>query len=301
MDSLVAPPSSLTVIEDLIFPSPPLRSTYEQIRVPIVLRSTGCWFSGSSGQGKSTAISYCAEALRLEFPSMPVLALNVHMLPANATRSIPVRLLQSIDHKKTSGDITQLKVRLAHTLAERALKSPLRQAVLLFDEAQALRIQDLFSLKDLSNDLVRHGAGLLTVMFGESPKMEALAEKTNAGDDSGLGERFFVRQLDLCTYDSLEDWQSLFKQMDECRFSSLSNQTVPEAFLMGASGNPLRLYSEAPYLWKALKAIKTPLSLRRIFTGIRWWILHAGNHVSKAERVPADLWNRAIAFGACLE
>lgn len=308
IDGDVTPPedshpdvNGLATIEDLIFPSPPLKKTYEQIRVPVVLRMSGCWFADKSGHGKSTAMSYCAEALRLEFPRMPVFVLNLHMLPANASRSIPIRLLEEVDHKVIGGETTRIKMRLAKSLAERAWQSPLRQVVLLFDEAQSLRPQDLFLLKDLSNDLACLSVGLLTVMFGESPKIEDLVDHTCAGEDHGLAERFFVKQLTLGKYESLDDWQSLLGQMDKCRFPELLNQTVPETFLINAaSGVAHRLESEALAFWKAIEKNKS-CSLRRTFTGIRWWILHAGSFLAKSERIPTDLWDSAMLYGACVE
>lgn len=291
---------SLAMVEDLVFYSPPLNRIYEQIRVPVVLRTSGCWFSDASGQGKSSAISYCAESLRSEFSQMPVFTLNLHMLPANASRSIPIRLLEMIDHKAVGGETTRIKIRLAKALAEKALRSPLRQVVLLFDEAQALRVQDLFLLKDLSNDLANRGVALLTIMFGESPKMETLVDKTHNGEDHGLAERFFVRKLDLCSYKKLNDWEVLMEKMDECRFPELDNKTVPEAFLVDVrNGTPHRMKMEAKDLWNAVNKMKSP-SLRRIFTGVRWWMLHAGRHLSKAEEIPDRLWGDAMAYGACV-
>jgi len=292
---------NLAIIEDFVFRSPPLEKTYNAIRVPVILRTSGCWFSGDSGQGKSTAITYCLESLRAEFPLMPVFMLNLHMLPTNASRSIPIRLLEEVEHKVKGGETTSIKIRLVNSLAERALRCPLRQIVLLFDEAQALRSQDLFLLKDLSNDLARLGVGMLTVMFGESPKMEDLADRTRSGENVGLAERFFVRRLDLCSYEALDDWQALLTQMDEVRFSELENRTVPEAFLVNAAdGAPHLLQTEARGLWKAIEKTNSP-SLRRIFTGIRWWILHAGHCLSQKKKVPKGLWESSMAYGACVD
>lgn len=303
-DQLPAPEASLAIIEDLIFPTAPLKNTYEKIRIPVVLRTSGCWFASASGEGKSTAATYCVEALRREFPLMPVFSINVHMLPATASRSIPTRLLAEVEHKVSRGDPTKLRMSLARSIAEHALRTPLRQCVLVLDEAQVLRTQDLFLMKDISNDLARHGTGFLTFMFGESPKMEVLESSTREGEDFGLAERFFVRRLDLCSYSSIVDWTSLLEQMDQCRFPELDGKTVPEAFLPPYRGQPYCLASEATRLWKALKQNRGDapnLTLRRIFTAIRWWILHAGISLQSNQAIPKNLWNRAIAYACCVE
>lgn len=303
-DQLPSPEVAIALVESLIFPTNPLMQTYEKIRVPIVLRTSGCWFSGASGEGKSTAAVYCVEALRTEFPLMPAFYLNAHMLPATASRSIPIRLLAEVEHKVLAGDPTKLRIRLARTIAERASQSSLRQCVLVIDEAQTLRIQDLFLLKDISNDLAGYSTGLLTIMFGESPKMEELENRIRSGEDFGLAERFFTRRLTLCPYASEGDWESLLKKMDECRFTELNGSTVPEAFLTDSHGKPYRLANESKRLWKALGRKRngaSTLTLRRIFTGIRWWILNAREPVRSQEPIPKDLWARAMAYAGCVD
>lgn len=288
------------VIEGLIFPTTPLVRTYEEIRVPVHLRTSGSWFSGASGQGKSTALEYCVEALKSEFPDLVVFALNHHMLPGNASRSIPLRLLDAIDGKAV-GDATRLRLRLVRLLAELCYGTAARQCVLFFDEAQALRPQDLFFLKDLSNDLARHNTGMLTFMFGESPKMDQLVGKSRSGEDLGLAERFFVRRLCLHGYDALSDWRSLLMQMDEVDFSILGGKTVPQYFLCNPVGTPYQMQSQVNALWEAFqpRGGHDPLpTLRRKFTAIRWWILQAGPYIRRHEEIPDGLWRRSVEYAA---
>ncbi len=300
-----APETLIAAIENVIFPSDPLDRTYQEIRIPVTLRTSGCWFGGASGQGKSTAMAYCLANLQKEFSGMPAFALNVHMLPATASRSIPLRLLDVVEHGDTTGEPTRLRLRLARHLAERASRTPLRQCVLLLDEAQALRPQDLFLLKDLSNDLALLGVGFLTIIFGESPKIEEVEQRTRSGEDFGLAERFFVKECVLAAYESRLDWESLLKAIDDYQVPELGDLSVPQKILLDASGTPHLMQGEASKLWDALQRAKddgaVAPTLRRIFTAIRWWLLHASKQLAAGKAVPDEAWAQAIRYATCVE
>lgn len=117
-------PSQLEIVEGLneatarlatlIFNSDPLKHTYRQLRIPLVIREPGCWFSAGFGEGKTSAVAYCVAALRKEFKGLPVYLINEYVLPSNELKSFFLKALQDSGHAFPDGTyMVKLRNRLS--------------------------------------------------------------------------------------------------------------------------------------------------------------------------------------------
>lgn len=295
---------TVSYIKKLTFVSNPLRRIYDSIRLPLYLNEPGCWFEAGSGEGKSTAVEYCYQALLAEIPSLPVFVINEHTLPASALRAFFIRMLDMAEHSCSTGETARLRIRLAKQLCMLAYECPLKMVVLLIDEGQAFRDVDLFILKDLSNDMERFGVTLLTFVFGEAPAMSNRVSTLNSGTSKGIAERFVGgHHLNFHTYKSASDWRSLFDEIDHRPFALLNGKTVAEYYFQFCDISEFSFTSEVDDFWSAIKNAKhnnSELNLRKIFTGFRWAILHVMKaSPKKLQHMPDGIWESAFSYAAC--
>lgn len=296
----------LACLENIVFVSPPLRRTYDEIRLPTYLNEKGCWIGASSQAGKTKALEYCEAALKMELPNAVVLRLNMHILPAATKRSFPIRLLQRLGIEQSSIDTTKLRIKLAKTIGDRLANAAQKLCILLLDESQAMTISDFYFLKDLSNDLLPWGVSLLTFVFGETPKMSNIVDQLQNGDEQGLAERFVRRELRLHTYDSTSDFHDLLQQMDEIRFEVFGSMSVTQYFLGSAFHRGFRFATEAARVFEAQRNAMergADVNLGRIFIALRW-ILARGGECEIFDRSGAALsegvLQNAIGYALCV-
>lgn len=295
---------TIPLIKKLTFVSDPLRRTYKSLRLPLHLNEPGCWFEAASGEGKSTAVEYCRQSLLAELPSLPVFSLNEHTLPAAALRDFFIRMLSMCGHPCLSGETARLRLRLAKHLSMLAMECPLNIVVLLIDEGQAFRDIDLLILKDLSNDMERYGAGLLTFIFGEAPAMTSRVDSLMCGNNKGVALRFIGgHRLTFHPYKSISDWNSLFSEIDQQRFDCLGGRTLAEHYFRFLDISEFCFVNEVEAFWASVnkRRAKSPaLNLRRIFIGFRWVILNViKSGDGKIKRLPYSLWEDAFDYAAC--
>lgn len=264
---------------NLVLASDPLQRTYEELRLPLYIREPGCWLSAPFGEGKSVAIEYCEQALSAEIPGLPVFVVNEHVLPGKELRSFLRSAL--IASKYDNPDATQtetLRNRLAQYWAELSSSSPLGCVVLLLDEGNSMREADEFLLKDLGNEISKHGGALQIFVFGESPKLDTLVAKRKSTARNGAVDRLWGgHKVRLHCYESESDWLSLFKQMDSATFEVLNKSCIREFFFGHMDISNYKMEEEMSRFWKAHKSLLKEggrnINLRRIFVGIRHAIL----------------------------
>ncbi len=266
-------------LERITFNSNPLKQTYSQIRIPLVVREPGCWFSAPYGEGKTSALSYCAAALRKEFKGLPVYLINEYVLPSNELKSFLIKALRESGHALSDGTfVVKLRNRLTSYWAELSAKSPLGCVVLIIDEGQALRPTDLYVLRDLGNDIAAKNGSLHTFIFGESPKLDTLVSKYGkTGGDEALGGAFDRilggHKLSIFGYTTLDDWKSLFIDMDNRKLAEFGNRTIREVFFGHVDSSDFLFEKQVDSFYSALKEVQKNrsgnLNLRRIFVGIR--------------------------------
>lgn len=300
-----------SALERLLFVTAPLERTYESMRLSIAIREPGCWFSASYGEGKTRAMEYCAEALAKNFPGLPVFAINEHVVPGNELRSFLVNALTVSHHEKPNSSLTDtLPNRLSRYWSELAMSSPLGCVVVLLDEGQALRRQDDSLLKDIGNEISLQGGSLYIIIFGESPSLDLLvAERLASFSITGAVDRLYAgHKLNLATYESLEDWESLFSGMENDSFDLLGNVTVSHAFFGHMDTSSYSMESEAERFFKALQSLAhidrvRYMNLRRKFVAIRHGLLSAALlSVSTKTRVfggvPEDQWRKSLIYAS---
>lgn len=287
-------------IADVVYPSDPLKQIYRQIREVIYLSEPGCWFEAASGAGKSTTIEYCKNALKEEFPELPVVGISEHVLPAAALRSFFIRMLEESKAVSLTGETARLRIRLAKHLSYLGKRSRLNTIVMLVDEGQAFRDTDLFINKDLFNDVKKFGGNLLTIIFGEKPKMASRVSELLDGDNGGLAQRFVGgRQLYFSGYTTVSDWESLFKNMDDFPIDIFDGKPLAHFFFQRSDISRFKFAKSAGAFFEALRTYKdanNQVDLRKAFAGFRRVIyLNAKDPPKEIRSFGTDVWKAAFS------
>lgn len=296
-------------LEQLVLVSDVLFRTYTELRLPLYIREPGCWLSAPFGEGKSVAMAYCSRMLSKEMPGLPVFMVNEHVLPGNELRSFLRSALIASEYANpnaTSSDI--LRNRLAQYWAELSLTSPIGCVVLLLDEGNSIREKDELLLKDLGNEIYLHHGALQTFVFGESPMLDNLVSQRKATARNGAVDRLWCgHKICLHSYESEQDWHSLFMQMDSEKFEELGNLTIRDFFFGHMDISKYNLEQETKRFWQALNSPTVgKLNLRRIFVAIRQALLATAldtvdHDIQEFSGISIAGWKDALRYGGLSE
>ena len=161
-------PQHPVVCNDYRFPTAPIEKSVVRCLSTIEGRVRGQAFHGSPGMGKSTAIEYLEEQIRIRFPNLPVVSWEAQSRAIPNSGEFHKTILESrnvIISKNTKAPT--LGKQVANMLWALAVDANSNQIVLLIDEAQNYSSSEWRWLKTITGQLKKQKISATTISFGD--------------------------------------------------------------------------------------------------------------------------------------
>lgn len=285
-----------------ILPTPLLLRLLATVKPLVLLRATGCWLSGPSGIGKSSAETFLEAWLPKCSPLIQVVRYNGQTQSQLSVRGFHQRMLIALKVARLSGETIPLRDRVQNALLERARRNRKPLIVLLIDEGQAMNVGEFYFLKDLGNDFAPTEAQIVTIMMGQEPGTSQFVEELKLDVKS----RFGLRRLLFPAYSTVEDFAGLLGAIDRAVYPQNTDLTWTRFFLPQAYDAGFRLEGQAANLVSALRAIVGGKAriypVREVMQGVRFLVSTTLAAIDGPQmKVPEDAWKKALEFGMVRE
>ena len=287
----------------VLLQTPPIDEVFRVVKRAVLLRETGCVFTGESGTGKTDAIDRVKALLLQQFPRLCMYTHDAHNQQIPSIRAFFKHFLNTVGQQEQKGETYDLRSRLVRILADEARISGIKLIVMFIDEAHAMLLQDFLFLKDVYNDLAREGVQLITILMGQAPDMQRVISDLNVKGRNDLVARFAMRVHQMRGFNSVSDLQTIFHSIDQRQFPERSGVTWAAFFLPKAWSAGFRLENEAQQFFDAIvaAAVGTPASqvtfpARPTFLAIRQFLFTAAEYDSDSMRIPDNIWHDAVAY-----
>jgi hypothetical protein len=294
--------------KDVLLPTQPIDELFLAIRRVVILRETGCCFTGHSGVGKSCALDVVEAMLRSEIPGLCVVKHVTHSQQVPSIRAFFKHFLTTIKHSQLRGETYDLRQRLVNWLVDEGRLSGLNMVVLLIDEAQVMTIQDFNFLKDVFNDLNKDGVQLVSILMAQSPDFSEVINILKRERRLDLIGRFAMRILPFRAYNCAVDLEQILQKIDETVYPEGSGITWTEFFFPEAFRSGFRLACQLENFMAAITAnapktrpMRFDFPARQAFLAIRTFMIdNAGLDATNME-VPPNAWLKAVEYAKIAE
>ena len=201
--------------------------------------------------GKTHAIDYVALHLARHRPDILVLRLSCEHHRSDYEGPFFGALLAAtgVSHPQPRA-IAEKRFALLRRMSEQLQIRSGHIVVLLCDEAQRLSKHALEWLRDVHDQLARHGVRLITFLVGQPQLMEHKAQYQLAGDEQ-IVARFMIEQLHFRGITDAVAAATCLASYDLSRYPEESGATYTGFFYPQAHGAGLRLEHSAAALWNA--------------------------------------------------
>src|SRR5471032_1231459 len=102
--------------KEVLLPTGPINELFLAVRRVVILRETGCCFTGHSGIGKSCALDVVEAMLQLQMPGLLVVKHDTHSQQVPSIRAFFKHFLTTIKHSQLRGETFDLRQRLVNWL-----------------------------------------------------------------------------------------------------------------------------------------------------------------------------------------
>ncbi|HEX7647781.1 MAG TPA: ATP-binding protein, partial [Noviherbaspirillum sp.] len=156
----------------VLLPTNAIEDVYRIVKRVVMLRETGCVFTGQSGVGKTDALARIRLMLQADFPGLCTFTHDAHNHEIASIRAFFKHFLTTVGQNEKKGETYDLRSRLIRLLVDESRISGMNLIVMFIDEANAMLLSDFLFLKDVYNDLSREGVQLITVLMGQDPDLK---------------------------------------------------------------------------------------------------------------------------------
>jgi hypothetical protein len=279
--------------------TPAIEAFRIRLRRAILLREPCLCFGAFSGAGKSAALEDAKTYIEREFPTVVCHIYDAQNRQVPSIRAFFQHFLDVVGNTNDRGETFQLRKRLRNHLIDSARVAGGDLVVFLFDEAQALDLNDLKFLKDLSNSLAKEGVQVLTVMVGQEPDFTRFREEIAAERRLDLYSRFLIAAVPFPSLSSVEDFQTLFSNFDNFTYPAGSAWTWTQAFFPEAWLAGFRLRNEANNFVSAVRRLAgseeaLAIPARQAFLAVRMFMADNAPLDCTQMALPETAWSSAI-------
>jgi hypothetical protein len=280
--------------------TPTVAKFFTRVCQIVMLTQEGVYFSGTSGIGKSYAVSTIPALLRREFPHMEVYIHNCLNKQTPSIRGFFKHFLDSLHHSILTGETYDLRRRVAHRIIDVGRQSGYNLVVMMIDEAQQMNLDDFCFLKDVANDVRLENVQLLTVLVAQDPDFVKVINMLREKERLDLISRFAMTALPFEAELTLKNLEGILLKVDEIRCTDLGGCYGTEYFLPIAFGHGYRLAKEAARLETCIRKISpvkkraTVLPARQLFQAIRNFLMSAMPFDAPVPDIDESLWLTAL-------
>jgi hypothetical protein len=291
------------ITKNILLPTLPIKELFLAVRRVVMLRETGCCFTGFSGVGKSCAIDFVAAMLKAKMPGLCVVKHDTHNQQYPSIRSFFKHFLTSIGHKNLRGETYDLRQRLVNWLVDEAKFTGFNMIVLFIDEAHAMTIQDFNFLKDVFNDLDKENVQLVSILMAQEPDFSKVLSTLKQERRLDLIGRFAMRILPFRAYRGSSDLKLILTEIDKAIYPEDTDTTWTEFFFPNAYRNGFRLVGQLDTFMEAinLHAPKGQLvgfvfPARQAFLAIKTFMLDNAGFDNEILKIPSNAWTEAVLY-----
>lgn len=279
----------------------PSDELYLAIKRIIIVRETGCVFTGAHRIGKTDALDRVKTMLHQQYPSLCIYSHDAHNQQLPSVRAFFKHFLSTVGHAEKKGETYDLRERLVNVLVDDARTSGSALVVMFIDEASAMLLADFLFLKDVFNDLSRQGVQLITILMGQAPDMQHVIDDLIARGRGDLVARFTNRVIEFRAFNCIDDIWTILSGIDTREHPVGSGISWTAFFLPQAYQNGFRLIDQSQYFMDAILANVSGLAPRQVafpagatFLAIRNFLLSAAAYDASNIKLPDDIWHTAV-------
>ncbi|MES2072727.1 MAG: ATP-binding protein [Pseudomonadota bacterium] len=292
--------------QGVILPTLPINEIYQQIRRSVYIRESGRCFKAPSGSGKSFCIDMICDLLKHDFPNLAVIKIQAQTQMVASIRSFFKHILTSLRHNDIRGETYDLKRRAMNRLVDEAKRHGMSFVVLFIDEAQCMRTEDYYFLKDVSNGLSTEGVQLVTVLFGQAPEFEYAINDLRSAGKLDIVSRFTMRLEDFRPFSTLADIEQLFEQIEKATYPAHTNISWIQFLSPKSYAAGFRFKNEARPFFEALTSLniddESPFfPARSMFLALRHALFDFAVSESVQLQIPPSAWVNAIQYAQVIE
>lgn len=256
--------------------TPELEAFHEVVFDWAVARKSGLFTAGSYRQGKSKALDYTIDALRIELPFMAFLRCDAKRLASQTKTQFCADILKQFGY-----EAALLRKSRAEDVLERYFQTECgrvggKHCVLFVDEAQLWNVTQYRYLLEIWNAVKKGGCVLSTVLVGQEG-LHTLRTLTSELDQGAVVSRFFVK---MHKFSGIRDVSALAKVLssydDKLFYPEGSEWSYSRYFLQQAFDSGWRLLNESEPFWAALIEVSGQRASRAKKSGFRTaWVIDA--------------------------
>lgn len=220
-----------------------------------VARKSGLFTAGLYRQGKSKALDYTVNLLRIELPFMAFLRCEAKRLASQTKPQFCADLLRQFEYPAALLKKARSDEILENYFLMACARAGGKHCMLFVDEAQLWSVTHYRYLMEIWNGVRKKDCILSTVLVGQESLL-ALRTLTSELDHGAVVARFFVKMHKFSGLRDRSALSTLLKSYDEKLFyPEESNWSYSRYFLQQAFDNGWRLANEAEVFWAALKEV----------------------------------------------
>ncbi|WP_170936012.1 ATP-binding protein [Pandoraea sp. PE-S2R-1] len=243
--------------DQVIAPTPAIKEAFDIVEDALLHYESGVCFVAESRFGKTFAINLIDATVTQHFANIPRLRVNAKEHDHPTERSLFTDLLLDLGHgSPNTGTAIARRIRVFSLMLAAAQTSSSDRILLFVDEAQNWKTADLTHMRDLSNDLTRHGISLVVVLFGHHQLNTLRADLRTARRTDLIG-RFLLSPYAFHGIRSEQDLLATLQCYDDpdiFEFPSRSRVCISSFFLPRAYDSGWRIHREARACWDAFRS-----------------------------------------------
>ncbi len=292
----------LLVRKNYVVPTPSIDGFYERIRKCIAYGLSGSMLYGHPRFGKTSAVRYVVNMLAAEFPKIVTLSFLCLKSKTRSEAAFFSHLLEAAGHSQAhSGAISRKRSRLLNKLLERVERSGEHLLILFADEAQRLDINEYEWLRDVYDELDRHGVRVLVFLIGQ-PDLRNQKNALQESRQTQIVGRFMTHEIPFRGLLSVDDVATCLAGYDESCFPPSTDWTYTRFFMPHAYAAGYRLVSEARSLWEAFQdahdtarfTFELELPMKYFTQAVELVLIKNAEHDRTDYRISAALWHDAV-------
>ncbi|RRJ24979.1 MULTISPECIES: ATP-binding protein [Pandoraea] len=236
----------------VVVPTNAIQEAFSVVQDALLRYESGVCFLGESRFGKTSAIRAINAAINQNFESVPRILFNAKEHDHATERALYTDMLVDLNYREADrGTAVARRIRLFTLLLDAAQCKRSDRILMLIDEAQNLRRDDFTHLRDLSNDLARHGVKLVTVLFAH-PMLNQLRNELVGEGRTDLIGRFLLKPYafhGIRSSADLADTLNCYDDPNTFSYPPSSRICISSFFLPEAFAGGWRLKGEAKVCW----------------------------------------------------
>lgn len=285
-----------------VIPTPSIDEFYTRVRRCFEFGTPGGGLYGHQRFGKTRAIRFSRKMLSVEFPKLVTHEFLCLKSKSRSESAFFSYLLRAVGHKHPhAGSIDRKRARLIEKLVEQVERSGEHTVMFFVDEAQRLDVFEYEWLRDVYDQLEKHGIVVIVFMVGQ-PDLLNQKDSLRRTQHMQIVGRFLTHLTPFRGLLSVDDVATCLASYDVSCYPERSDWTYTRFFFPRAYAEGFRLEHCAPIVWNAFAdahdaarfTFDMELPMKYFTQAIEIALLSNAEHDSEDFHVTSALWDQAV-------